>query len=431
MPVRSSRFVTLFVALAMLATLLATPVAGADDGGYEDVSSQDVHAPAIEALHAIGLFTETDCAEGSFCPDEPAQRWVMAVWLARAIFGFNPGQEAPSTRFADLDNEIMWAAPHIEQLVDHGIMEGCGDDPLRFCPEDSLTRAEIATVLTRAFKLPPAGYIGFGDLAGVENAGDINALAAARLTVGCSADAFLYCPSAGVTRGQMAAFLARAVGLAPLPGYQPAVDATPLPTDPVLRIGTLDNGFTYYLRHNERPGKSVTLRLVVKAGSINEPEPGRGIAHFLEHIVLEGTEAYPEEAFTATVRSLGAELGPDINAGVWYDQTIFELTVAADPVENVSTALHLLSQMAHAALIDPEGVIAERGVVLDELRFRTETSRGQIGAEFDRIYTQGTPYEGYYPGGNGAVSGVDDRRGPEGVLRDLVRPLQHGHRGGG
>ena len=399
MAVRSSRFVTLFVALAMLATLLATPIAGADDRAYEDVSSQNVHAPAIEALHAIGLFTETDCAEGSFCPDEPAQRWVMAVWLARAIFGFNPGQEAPSTRFADLDNEIMWAAPHIEQLVDQGIMEGCGDDPLRFCPEDSLTRAEIATVLTRAFKLPPAGYIGFGDLAGVENAGDINALAAARLTVGCSADAFLYCPSAGVTRGQMAAFLARAVGLAPLPGYQPVLDATPLPTDPVLRIGTLDNGFTYYLRHNERPGKSVTLRLVVKAGSINEPEPGRGIAHFLEHIVLEGTEAYPEEAFTATVRSLGAELGPDINAGVWYDQTIFELTVAAYPVENVSTALHLLSQMAHAALIDPEGVIAERGVVLDELRFRTETSGGQIGAEFDRIYTQGTPYEGYYPGG--------------------------------
>ena len=414
-PVRSSRFVTLFVALAMFATLLATPVAAADDGAYEDVSSQNVHAPAIEALHALGLFTETDCAEGSFCPDEPVQRWVMAVWLARTVFGFNPGQEAPSTRFADLDNEIMWAAPHIEQLVDQGIIEGCGDDPLRFCPEDGLTRAEIATVLTRAFNLPPAGYIGFGDLAGVENADDINALSAARVTVGCSADAFLYCPSADVTRGQMATFLARAVGLVPLPGYQPAVDSTPLPTDPAVRIGILDNGFTYYLRHNDKPGNSVTLRLVVKAGSINEPDPELGMAHFLEHMLFRGTEAYTAEEFKTTLRSLGVEFGPDLNAGVWYDQTVYELTVNTDSAENVGTALHVLSQMGHAALIEPEAVESERGVVLDEVRLRTATSDGHISAEFDRVYTKGTPYEGYYP--IGTVSGVESTTAED--LRDF------------
>ena len=391
---------TVLVALALLAALVVSPAAAADGGGvYEDVPTDNTHAPAIEALQMVGILLNTDCAEGSFCPNEPVQRWVMAVWLSRAIYGYKAMQEAPSTQFDDLDDEILWAAPHIKRIVDLGIIEGCGVDPLRFCPEQALTRAEIATVLTRAFKLPPAGYVGFADLAGVENAGDINALAAARLTAGCSADPFLYCPSLVVTRAEMASFLARAVGLIPKPGYQPAMDSTPLPTDPAVRIGTLDNGFTYYLRHNERPGKSVTLRLVVKAGSINEPEPGRGIAHFLEHILFEGTEAYTAESFNATIRSLGAELGPDINAGVWYDQTVYELTVTADPIENVSTALHVLSQMAHAALIDPDGVIAERGVVLDELRFRTETSGGQIGAEFDRIYTQGTPYEGYYPGG--------------------------------
>ena len=55
--------------------------------------------------------------------------------------------------------------------------------------------------------------------------------------------------------------------------------------------------------------------------------------------------------------------------------------------------------MAHAATIDPEAVVAERGVVLDELRFRVADSYGYVGAEFDRIYTEGTPYEGRWPGG--------------------------------
>ena len=182
-------------------------------------------------------------------------------------------------------------------------------------------------------------------------------------------------------------------------GWMLQIDPEPLPIDPAVRVGALDNGFTYYLRNNDSPGKSITLRLVVKAGSVNEPEPGLGYAHFLEHVLFEGTEAYTAESLNSTIRSLGAELGPDTNAYVGYDQTVFELTVAADPPENISTALHVLSQMAHAATIDPEAVVAERGVVLDELRFRVATSYGYVGAEFDRIYTEGTPYEGRWPGG--------------------------------
>jgi len=182
-------------------------------------------------------------------------------------------------------------------------------------------------------------------------------------------------------------------------GWVFQIDPVTFPIDSAVRVGTLDNGFTYYLRSNDRPGKSVTLRLVVKAGSANESEPGQGYAHFLEHVVFEGTEAYTAESLNSTIRSLGAELGPDTNAYVSYDQTVFELTVAADPRENISTALHVFSQMAHAATIDPEGVVAERGVVLDELRFRVSDSYGYVGSEFDRIYTQGTAYEGRWPGG--------------------------------
>ncbi len=392
-----------FLVVLTVTGLSAGSMAVAAGDVYQDVEAGDLHAPAIDALSAVGLFADTECADGSFCPHEPVQRWVMAVWLGRAVYGTHLGQ-SPS-RFADLGDEIRWAAPYFEILTDQGILEECSTDPLGFCPHDSLTRSEMATVLTRAFRLPPAGYVGFGDLGRIGNADHINALASARITNGCSADPFLFCPSEVVTRGQMATLLARAVSLVDLPGYAPATDPTPLPIDPAVRVGTLDNGYTYYLRQNDRPGNSMALKLVIKAGSVNEPEPELGMAHFVEHMVFRGTEDYTAEEFNTVLRSLGVEFGPDLNAGVWYDQTVYDLTVPTDPAENVNTAMHILSQMGHAALIEPEAVESERGVVLDEERFRTATASGQISAEFDRIYTQGTSYEGYYP--IGTVSGIE------------------------
>ena len=391
MATRSRRLVAVLGALAMVATLLAAPVAGEHEGSYGDVASGGVFAAGIEALALAGILDGTECAEDEFCPDDLLTRDVIAVWLVRALDGGEPAEE-PSERFADVRADWPWAA-HIERLAELGVAEQCGGDPSVFCPDAEVTRAEAATLLVNAFDLPAAADAGFGDLGGVENSGDIDALAASGITAGCSTDPFLYCPSQHITRGQMAALLARALRLVPRPGYQPVA----LPVDPEVRLGTLDNGFTYYLRSNDRPGGSMTMRLVVDAGSVNESEPGLGMAHFLEHMLFKGTEAYTAEAFAATVRNLGAELGPDTNAYVGYDQTVYELTVAADDVEKVSTALHLLSQLAHAATIDPAAAELERGVVIDELRLRTATGTGQISAEFDRIYTEGTPYEGYHP----------------------------------
>ena len=391
MAARSRRLVAVLGALAMVATLLAAPVAGEQEGSYDDVASGGAFAPAIQALAWAGILDGTECAEGEFCPDDLTTRDVMAVWLVRALDGGDPAEE-PSERFADVRADRPWAA-HIERLAELGVAEQCAGDPPVFCPDAPLTRADAATLLVKAFELPAASSTGFGDVDGVENADDIDALAASGVTAGCSTDPLLYCPSQHITRGQMAALVARVLGLVPRPGYEPVA----LPVDPAIRFGTLDNGFTYYLRSNDRPGDSMTLRLVVNAGSVNEPEPGRGMAHFLEHMLFKGTEAYTAEEMSATIRNLGAELGPDTNAYVGYDQTVYELTVTADDAGKVSTALHVLSQLAHAATIDPEAAELERGVVIDELRLRTATGSGQISAEFDRIYTEGTPYEGYHP----------------------------------
>ncbi len=189
--------------------------------------------------------------------------------------------------------------------------------------------------------------------------------------------------------------------------------ADPLPADPELRVGVLDNGLTYYLRYNDRPGGSLSIRLVVKAGSINEPAPGLGTAHFLEHMLFRGTSSYTGNSLELILRDLGVELGPDLNAYAGYEETVYDLTLAPDAPANVTIAFHALSQMAHAATLDPGLVETERGVVLDEMRSARETSYGYVSSQFDRIYTQGTPFEGRDPlGGEDSIESMtaDDLR---------------------
>ena len=101
--------------------------------------------------------------------------------------------------FAD---EIVW-------LGNRGITNGCGDG--LFCPDDTVTREQMAAFLARALHLPPAHDDHFDDDTGSVFEDDINRLAEARITEGC--DRRMFCPRDAVTRGQMAAFLARALYL--------------------------------------------------------------------------------------------------------------------------------------------------------------------------------------------------------------------------
>ena len=174
----------------------------------------------------------------------------------------------------------------------------------------------------------------------------------------------------------------------------PAADPASLPVDPGVRVGTLDNGLTYYLRNNEKPGTNLALRLAVSAGSLHEADPGLGVAHFLEHMMFNGTEEYPRNEIVEALRGLGVEFGPDLNAYTWYDQTVYELDVVTSQSGAVETAFRILSQWAHAATLAEADVVEERGVVRDELRLRYETGSGIINRVFDHSYVVDTPYEG-------------------------------------
>ena len=173
--------------------------------GYTDADDFGVHTESIESLAVDGIFDGTDCSPGKFCPDEPLERWVMAVWLVR-ILGESPSSNG--TRFADVSGN--WAG-YIERLGELEVTLGCSANPARFCPDDSVTRAQMASLLVRAFDLEPAPAAGFSDTVNNTHELSIDALAEAGITAGCETDPLRYCPDRAVTRAQMATFLYRAV----------------------------------------------------------------------------------------------------------------------------------------------------------------------------------------------------------------------------
>ena len=174
---------------------------------YTDVNDTSVHYSDIKVLADDGTFDGTDCDPGRFCPDEPLKRWTLAVWLVRILDGDDPPNER--SRFSDVTGSPWWEG-HVERLAQLRITLGCGTGP-RFCPDQSVSRAQMASFLTRAFKLSAAADAGFEDVgAAYYNRADIDALAASGVTLGCHTSRRLFCPDEPTTRAQMASFLHRA-----------------------------------------------------------------------------------------------------------------------------------------------------------------------------------------------------------------------------
>ena len=185
----------------------------ADPSGPGELAAVDdagVHQPAVEALRrdVSGIFEGTGC-EGGLCPSDPyaAGRWrcgSFGSWTAP----IPPGRRSPGSTTVDAG---VWWAPYTDRLAELGVTAGCATGPLRFCPEKTVTRGEMATFLVRAFDLAGASPAGFSDTGGDTHSSSIDALAAAGVTAGCATNPLRYCPSDSVTRAEMATFLQRAV----------------------------------------------------------------------------------------------------------------------------------------------------------------------------------------------------------------------------
>ena len=176
-------------------------------GRFEDVDAGSVHAPAIAAIAAAGITRGCDAAGPRFCPDQPVTRAQMASFLARAL----NLRAAVTDYFTDDDSSSHEA--NINALRAAGITRGCDPDGRRFCPDQPVTRAQMASFLVRALDLPATATDYFTDDDGSSHEANINALRAVGITRGCDAAGSRFCPDDAVTRAQMATFLARALNL--------------------------------------------------------------------------------------------------------------------------------------------------------------------------------------------------------------------------
>ena len=171
---------------------------------FIDADWFDDHYAAINALASQGALDGTQCGPAEFCHDESISRGHMAVWLVRYFDGGDPdGMDEP--RFADIDGGQWWA-PHVERLAQLGITNGCKTD--RFCGDQPVTRAQMASFLARGLGLEPVESTGLDDLGDNVHAADIDRVVAAGIVEECSPGRF--CPDESVTRGQAASLLDRA-----------------------------------------------------------------------------------------------------------------------------------------------------------------------------------------------------------------------------
>ena len=185
-------------------------------------------------------------------------------------------------------------------------------------------------------------------------------------------------------------------------GAQELDHSAPIPPDPEVVTGTLENGLTYYIHENDEPENRTELRLVVNAGSILEDEDQLGLAHFVEHMAFNGTENFEKQALIDYLEGIGMRFGPHINAYTSFDETVYMLRVPMDDPEMLSTAFQILVDWAGGVLFDPEEVDKERGVVIEEWRGR-RGGQARIQDQQIPVIFYGSHYADRLPIGDTAV----------------------------
>ncbi|HEX2785959.1 MAG TPA: insulinase family protein [Ilumatobacteraceae bacterium] len=170
-----------------------------------------------------------------------------------------------------------------------------------------------------------------------------------------------------------------------------------IPDDPGVHILKLSNGLTVYLRANNRPGLSAEMRLVINAGSGQEDSDQSGTAHFLEHMMFNGTTEFPANELIDTLRGFGMTFGADVNAYTSYDETVYELTVPTTESTNLTTGLDVLHEWLSSATLDPAEVDREKGVVLDEWRQSDQSFDGRVSVATEKMMLAGSEYENREP----------------------------------
>lgn len=159
------------------------------------------------------------------------------------------------------------------------------------------------------------------------------------------------------------------VGCCMLPLGLRAQQMPPVPVDKNVRIGKLDNGLTYYIRHNDYPENQVDFYIAQKVGSIQEEENQRGLAHFLEHMCFNGTKHFPGNTLIPWLESVGVKFGMNLNAYTAVDETVYRICgVPSERIGVQDSCLLILSDWANGLLLEDKAIDEERAVIHEEWR---------------------------------------------------------------
>src|SRR6266550_5314515 len=173
---------------------------------------------------------------------------------------------------------------------------------------------------------------------------------------------------------------------APAWSQAPQSSSAKLPLNPAIHVGKLPNGITYYIRHNELPAKRVSLRMAVKAGSIDEADDQRGLAHMLEHMAFNGTTHFKPGELVAYFESIGVSFGAHVNAYTSYDETVYMLDVPTDRTGAIDHGLQAMADFAGGMSLTDAEIDKERGVILEEWRQRLGVASRLQGITDKAIY---------------------------------------------
>ena len=177
-------------------------------------------------------------------------------------------------------------------------------------------------------------------------------------------------------------FVGSATTLAQMGGQAPIV-----PIDKDVRIGKLDNGLTYYLRHNNWPEQRAEFYIAQKVGSLQENDDQRGLAHFLEHMAFNGSKHFEGNSLLRWCESIGVKFGTDLNAYTSIDQTVYNISNVPTTRESiVDSCLMILWDWADGLLLENEEIEKERGVIHEEWRLRTSAQMRMLERDLPKLY---------------------------------------------
>ena len=160
------------------------------------------------------------------------------------------------------------------------------------------------------------------------------------------------------------------------------------PIDPDTRIGHLDNGLTYYIRHNEKPENQACLYIAQKVGSMQEEENQRGLAHFLEHMAFNGSKHFPGKRLIEMLKENGVSFGRELNAYTSFDETVYNINNVPTNRNNwlIDSCLMILSDWSGALTLDNKEIDNERGVIHSEWRMRTGAWYRMMERSIETLY---------------------------------------------